>query len=189
MANGNINFIIESSDNKEPLNIQIKLAADQEKSIIQNMARFYAYDLSRFCGRYETQYDWSFPEDGLYEGANYSNFWVDADHYPFIIYVNDELGGFALINKKGYIKGSDWYMAEFFIVAKFQNMGLGTEVAKQLFQAFKGKWEVAQMLSNKPAISFWRKIIKSFTKDNYTETQTDAPKPKPHKMNIFQFES
>ena len=39
--------------------------------VVQNMARFYAYDMSRYCGF--TSSEWNFPKDGLYEAHDFKN--------------------------------------------------------------------------------------------------------------------
>ncbi|HXF90771.1 MAG TPA: hypothetical protein VNJ29_02445 [Candidatus Nitrosotenuis sp.] len=45
--------------------IQLIHATLDDYPTIQNMARFYVYDLSRECGFISE--DWSLPSDGLYE--------------------------------------------------------------------------------------------------------------------------
>lgn len=47
------------------MKVNITPASKKLMPVIQNMARFYAYDLSKSCGFYEL-FDWSVPEDGLY---------------------------------------------------------------------------------------------------------------------------
>jgi predicted acetyltransferase len=68
-------------------------------------------------------FDWSFPANGLYEAFDISKYWKAPDHHPFLIRVNNELAGFALINKVGSIPSIDWNMGEFFIVGKFPGKG------------------------------------------------------------------
>jgi predicted acetyltransferase len=153
--------------------------------VIQNMARFYAYDLSKSCG-HDGLHDWSFPENGLYEAIDFSKYWLPGCQ-PFIIRVNEELAGFALINKKGSSEDVDWNMGEFFIVGKFQGMGLGRRIAVELFEKFPGTWEVMQMLCNTPAIHFWEKIISDYTKGNFTQFKKLFPEPEPHDNLILRF--
>ena len=71
------------------MKIKIIPASKELMPVIQNMARFYAYDLSKSCGFYEL-YDWTFPENGLYEALDVSPYW-EANSYPFLIRVEDEL--------------------------------------------------------------------------------------------------
>lgn len=139
---------------EEDLLVKVSIipATKEQIPVVQNMARFYAYDLSKSCGFYQL-FDWSFPENGLYEARDVSKYW-QSNCYPFIIRVDDELAGFALINKIGSLPDVDWNMGEFFIVGKFQGKGVGRQVAFKLFNEFSGQWEVMQMPPNLPAIKF-----------------------------------
>jgi predicted acetyltransferase len=156
--------------------------------VIQNMARFYAYDLSRACGFYEV-FDWSFPANGLYENPDFSKYWREPNRYPFIIHVDDELAGFALIHKVGSVPEIDWNMGEFFIVGKFQGKGIGRQAAFELFAKFPGRWEVTQMPPNLPAIKFWKKIISEYTQNQFIETVAAIADPKPHINISLQFDA
>ncbi len=169
------------------MNISITTATTQEMPIIQNMARFYAYDISKSCGFYEL-FDWSFPENGLYEGPDVSKYW-EPNCYPFLIRVDDELAGFALINKVGSISDIDWNMGEFFIVGKFQGKGVGKQVAFELFSKFPGQWEVMQMPPNLPAIKFWKKIVAQYSSNQFTETTVTFQNPEPHEGIVLRFKA
>lgn len=167
--------------------IDMIAATIEDYPIIQNMARFYAYELSRYCGITEDIYNWAFPENGLYEGPDVSQYWKETDRHTFIIRIDGELGGFVLINKIGSSPEVDWNVGEFFIVAKFQGKGVGRQVAIKLFEQFQGTWDVMQMPSNKPAISFWKKVILDYTKDNYSESIKRIIEPEPHDMVVLSF--
>ncbi len=52
-------------------NIQIIIATLADYSTIQNLGRFYVYDMSRYCGHLE---GWECPENGLYE-CNDNHLW------------------------------------------------------------------------------------------------------------------
>lgn len=168
------------------MKINITPASKEQMPVIQNMARFYSYDLSKSCGFYEL-YDWSFPENGLYEALDVSQYWQQPNCYPFIIRVDAELAGFALINKTGSLPEVDWNMGEFFIVAKFQGKGIGKQVVFELFNKFPGQWEVMQMPPNLPAIKFWVKVIAEYTQNQFTETSITIQNPEPHDSNVLRF--
>jgi predicted acetyltransferase len=78
-------------------------------------------------------------------------------------------------------------MGEFFIVGKFQGRGVGREVATQLFKRFPGTWEVMQMESNTPAISFWKKVVSDHTAGKFLESKINMPDPKPHENILLKF--
>lgn len=155
--------------------------------VIQNMARFYAYDLSKWCGFYDL-FDWSFPENGLYEAIDLSKYWK-PDHFPFYIKVDDELAGFALIDKNGTTPDVDWNMGQFFIVGKYQGKGIGHQVAVEIFNQFPGVWEVTQMPDNIPAIAFWKKVVAEFTNNKFSEEKKIFKEPKPHENIVLKFKT
>ena len=76
-------------------------ATIEDHPIIQNMARFYVYDMSRYCGRGASVFDWSCPDDGLFECIDLKPYFEAEDRYAFLIKAGDERAGFALINKIG----------------------------------------------------------------------------------------
>lgn len=167
------------------MNITLQEAAQEHLPLIQNMARFYAYDLSKSCGFYEL-FDWSFPESGLYECRDLSGYWK-SDCYPFIIRVDGELAGFVIVDKKGTTADIDWNIVEFFVVGKFQGKGVGRQVALQIFNKFPGTWEVTQMPVNIPAIEFWKKVVNEYTNNNFSSTLKVFPDPTPHENIVLKF--
>jgi predicted acetyltransferase len=134
---------------------------------IQNLARFYVYDLSRTCGFISK--DWAAPNDGLYESFDYKCYFEEKDRHPYLIKVNDELAGFVLIHKEGTCSKTDWNMGEFFILAKFQGKGVGYQTAKEIWKIFPGNWEISVIPENIPALKFWRKSIQTFTNNQFRE--------------------
>ncbi len=170
--------------------IELLPAPIESKLAIKNLARFYVYELSRYKA---DEKDSGFPEDGLYEPFEscfeFEKYWGDPNYFPFIIRVNDELAGFALVNKKGSSKEIDWYLAEFFVVAKFQAMGIGRQIAFQLFNQFKGTWELTQLPANIRATRFWQSVLNEYTHGNFTETKQICPNPTPHEMILHRFQN
>jgi predicted acetyltransferase len=140
-------------------------ASLEDYPIIQNMARFYVYDLSRSCGFISK--DWALPESGLYESFDFKNYFVEDSRRAYLIKVGDELAGFVLLNRVCLDPYSDWNMGEFFILAKFQGIGVGTAIAQTLFTLLSGTWEVSVIPQNTAAISFWKKVISRHTRGDF----------------------
>jgi predicted acetyltransferase len=149
--------------------ISIQRVEYDQKSILRNLLELYKYDFSEFD-----------PEDdinsnGLYEYKYLDHYWTEDGRFPFFIRVNEKLAGFALIRDIGTNDDNQtvYWMAEFFVMKKYRNLKVGQHVAHELFDNFSGFWKVAQMESNKPAQTFWRKTIERYTKGNYTEIRED----------------
>lgn len=170
------------------MKIELIEAPIEFKPVIKNLARFYVYELSKYNG---DNPDAKFPEDGLYVAYDryfhFDNYWIKPGFHPFIIRVNYELAGFVLIDKKGSTPNIDWYMAEFFVVAKFQGKGVGKNIATQIFNRFPGMWEIMQMPENIPAIRFWDKVVKSYTRGDFSKELKIIAEPEPHEMIVLTF--
>lgn len=128
---------------------------------IQNIARFYVYDLSRDCGSISS--DWAIPEDGLYECFDFKNYFEEPSRKAYLIKVYDEIAGFFLLNQTTENSVNTWNMGEFFIIAKFQGQGIANQVVKEIWNMHPGTWEVSVIPNNKSALKFWEIAISEFT--------------------------
>ena len=169
-------------------NIEIIPATIKDYPLIQNMARFYLYDISRSCGFISEECN--IPADGLYEFFDFKSYFEDGSRKAYIINAGDELAGFVLINKVTTDPSADYNMGEFFILAKFQGKNIGGYVANKIWNINKGKWEISVIPENKPAYSFWKKVISKVTSNNYSEEvkQIDYDIHQPKRI-IFSFDT
>jgi predicted acetyltransferase len=162
----------------EPI-ISVISATLTDYPMIQNMARFYVYDLSKECGHISA--DWALPVDGLYESFDFKNYFEDPSRKAYLVKVYDEIAGFVLL----WEASTHWNMGEFFIIAKFQGQGIGERVARHIWDQHPGIWEVSVIPENKKALSFWRKTIPHF-QENTKIVDYDPDQPK---RIIFTFDT
>lgn len=174
------------------LKIDLIPAFMSDYSIIQNLGRFYIYELSRFCGiPYQS---FKCPENGLIEFDDQKKYFMDKNHKAFVIRVDDELAGFVLVDISDVTHKSDYFLSEFFIMAKFQGRGVGKEVAVKLFDYFKGTWALGVIPENTGALAFWRKVVGDYSKGEYQEQSklneklVTAVNPNP-RLIIFSFKA
>lgn len=161
-------------------------ATHEDKNTIQNLGRFYVYEMSRYCGFLPT---WEVPSNGLFECIDLSSYCEKPDRHAFLVKVDDELAGFVLINKVGSTPDVDWNIGEFFIVSKFQGKGVGCYVAEQVFNQFPGIWETSQIPENTAAIKFWNTVVNRYSHGQFEKSLKIVPEPKPHPMIILKFTS
>ena len=162
--------------------IEIISAVHQDLKIIQNLSLFYYYEMSKYT-------KWNLNHEGLFQAIDLSRYGNEQDRHLFLIKVNKELAGFALVNKVGSLPSVDWTLAEFFILGKFQGQNVGRTVAFKLFKRYPGIWEVRQFPENSPAIHFWNKVVDQFTKGAFTREESIIEDPYPHVMIILRFQS
>lgn len=147
---------------------------------IQNMARFYVYDMSRECGLHST--DWACPADGLYESFDFKQYITDKEKKAYLIKVNEELAGFVLLYQTTENQSILWHIGEFFILARFQHRGIGKLIAHQVWLQHPGDWEVTVIPENKRALQFWRKAIGRAVNNHFVE----EIKPKKGRVDLDQ---
>lgn len=164
------------------MEITINRASLEDQNTVQNLGRFYVYEMSRYCGFLK---GWETPENGLFECFDLSRYWKEPNRHPFLIKVDGELAGFVLVNKIGSTPNTDWNVGEFFIISKYQGKGVGRYVAEQIFNQFPGVWETAQIPENTAAIEFWDKFVSRYTQGQYEKALKTIPEPNPHPMMVL----
>lgn len=162
------------------MDIQLQRASIDQKHILRNLLELYNYDFTEFDQEDVNEY-------GLYGYKYLDHYWTDEDRYPFLINVNNKWAGFVLVRRTGVnLDGNNIYsIAEFFIMKKYRNAGVGKKIAIKIFDIFKGEWKVGQIENNIPAINFWRNVISEYTNGNYNEIREDGwDGPKQRFINI-----
>ncbi|WP_271853813.1 GNAT family N-acetyltransferase [Planococcus maritimus] len=140
-----------------------------QKHVLQNLMELYQYDFSEFESA-------DVNENGLYGYKYLDYYWTIPTHLPFLIEVDGNLAGFALVREiasedsscSSYLK-----ICEFFIMKKYRKEGIGKQAAFHIFDLFQGVWEVAELETNLPAQKFWRKTISEYTNNEYVEIKRD----------------
>ncbi len=139
--------------------LAVDIATDAERGIIENLLPLYLHDFSEFAAG--TPHG-ELSADGRFAFAiPLARWWEEDDRVPLLLRCNGNLAGFALLNRQSHIGlDIDWNMAEFFIVRKYRRSGLGTMAAQAILRRFPGRWEVAVMRANTPALPFWERVIR-----------------------------
>jgi predicted acetyltransferase len=150
-----------------PMQIEVISASITDKPLIQQMMELYQYDFSEFENT-------DLNEHGYFGYAYLDYYWVEPDRHPFIVRVKGRLAGFALVNQFTYLPGSQYSIAEFFILRKYRRQGIGKRVAMQILNQFCGRWEIHQTIANIGAQKFWRHVIAAYTNGDFIETVIDA---------------
>jgi predicted acetyltransferase len=148
------------------LNPEIVPATMDDYPTVENMWRFYVYDMWRFCGFNK---GWEDPTSLSFIPDDLTNYFLDEARKAFLINIGNELAGFVFLSKNGRLPDTQWNMSEFFILAKFQGKGIGEKVAHQIWRMYQGLWEVSVIPENKSALVFWRRAVSKFTEDQYLE--------------------
>ena len=145
------------------MKIEVKKATVKQKPLLENLMQLYLYDFSEFE---KTDVD----KNGLFDYDHLNMYWKDSNRFPFIVYVDNKIAGFVLVNLKDpYSKSKYQGISEFCILRKYQKQGIGEKVAWEIFDLFPGKWEIRELKKNEGAQKFWKKVIHRYTNGKYEE--------------------
>ena len=152
---------------------------------IQSVYRDYLDDLNPGTGLFP-----ALGEIGHREPDQIAHWFGDPNTFPLIIVRGSEPVGFARV-LRGVGSASqprvDYRMAEFFVARAKRRLGIGQTAVQLILSRFAGRWEITEYLRNAAAVSFWRRVVASYTRGTYQERIVngevhqvfDSAKPRP----------
>ncbi len=162
------------------MRLELLPATDSDYEVVRNLVPLYVHDISEWTG-------WDCPESGQFGGCDDLPLYWDKPPsdpryrwpggwrgFPFVLRVDDRLAGFALVRRLEDGASPVFEIAEFFVLRKYRRHGIGREAAHGLFDLLQGSWEVRELLDNRPAQEFWRKVISEYTHGSFAETVEPA---------------
>jgi predicted acetyltransferase len=146
------------------MNICLDPARAEERDAIESLLQLYAYDWSELRPL-------EVGANGRFAPYPLDAYWSEEGHHPFLLRVDDNLAGFALVTARSRLTGTRgvFDMAEFFVVRRHRRRGVGMAAAAAAFTALRGPWEVRQRDENPAATAFWRRAIAAYTGGRYQE--------------------
>lgn len=143
----------------------LKEVLESEKSILRNLYSLYLHELSNFTSNLDLG------EDGMFHFEELDSFWEIDGLSPYFIKLNEEIIGFILLVERPFLKKSnDYGINDFFILNQYKGKGLAGQAAKKMFEEKRGQYFIIQVLENKRAVAFWKKIYRELNIEIY-ETQ------------------
>lgn len=146
------------------MKIKVEPISVEQKSVLMQVMELYNYDFSIFSNKDINEY-------GYYGYSRIDDYWNEEGRFPFFIRVDDKIAGLVLVRSCcEYSKLNNPHnIAEFFVMQKYRRRGIGKTAAMQVFDLFRGGWEVAQWAQNVPAQKFWRSVVSDYTNNSYKE--------------------
>ena len=142
--------------------IVVRQASTEDRLPLYRMLELYQHDLSDI-------WDQDLDLHGEY-GYALDRFWREKNCHPFVVTVDGNYAGFALVDTAVKVGSEGYWMDQFFILKKYRRLGTGRVLAQQVLDALPGPWEAGQMLGNSAAQAFWRATIAGYTQNNYSES-------------------
>jgi predicted acetyltransferase len=140
-------------------------ATASDKLALASLLQLYHYDLSEINGA-------DLDAQGCFNHSRIDSFWGQADHQPFLIHVDSQLAGFALVDRQSrlHCPFDGHTVADLFVLRRFRRQGIGRAAATYIFDRLPGRWEVSSCAWNVPGHVFWRGVVDRYTGGRYAET-------------------
>jgi predicted acetyltransferase len=149
------------------MDIDVRQASLEEKSVLRHLLELYNYDFSEFDGA-------DLDAHGFYGYGRLDHYWTEPGRYPFLVRADGKLAGLVLVRTLDTpAVPPTRSIAEFFILKKYRRRGVGRAAARRVFDLFPGRWHVSQIANNHPAQAFWRRVIVAYTHGDYQEIWQD----------------
>lgn len=144
--------------------VVVRRGLPQDRPLLARMLELYQYELSDL---------WLQDLDARGEyGYPLGRYWSRDDCHPFIVTVNGQLAGFALVDAALRVGSSGHWMDQFFVLKKYRRAGVGRAGPVGVRGAARpmGGWPNARQPRR---ASFWRKVIGEYTGGRFVEHELD----------------
>jgi predicted acetyltransferase len=150
------------------MNVTLENISIVQKETLKNLYALYLHDLSLYSDELVPNHE------GLFEFDAFDQIWEKEGICPYLIKADDKLAGFVLLLGSPFLKKVDYCINDFFILNSYRGKGVGKNAARQIFNMCKGQFFIEQLLSNKPAIHFWKKLYVEMGIDFEEETKENT---------------
>ena len=142
------------------LNIKIQKGTKENLKIARNLVHYYIYDMGIPMG-------WDPREDGVFDGCDeMAENWTNEKYHSYLIYNGEIPIGFAVVKELDENE-IEYEIEEFFVLRRYRKKNIGKKIAVKLFESFKGRWQIRILKQNTPAISFWKRVLTTYTNNKY----------------------
>lgn len=131
-------------------------ATVEDKSLLKNLYSFYLHDLSAYNHTLDSN------EEGVFEFDSFHLIWEKDGITPYLMKEGTALLGFFLLLEKPLMTKVDYCVNDFFLYQRYRGKGYAEQIVQMLFNEKKGRYYIAQLVKNKRAVAFWKKIYQQF---------------------------
>jgi predicted acetyltransferase len=164
------------------IDVRVEPAAPVDRTLLANLLELYMHDMSAF-------FPIELGPDGRYGYERLPSYWsAPAANFPFLIRSSGRIAGFALVTR-GSPAGEhpdDLDMSEFFVLRSHRRSSIGQRAACMLWDRLPGQWVVRVAERNTPALAFWEKTVRSYTRGAFRQKEHPG---KTQMFRVFSFPS
>ena len=144
------------------MNIYLEKVKEENKEVLYRLLEYSLYE--------ESANDLNeMNEDAIFEYKYFNSYFTDDDRDAYFIREKEtnKILGFAMVNTYVQVFENGHSIAEFMVIPKYRKNHIGKTVAFELFDRYRGNWEVSPSYNSCSALFFWNKVIKDYTSSNY----------------------
>jgi len=162
--------------------------SEEHRGVIKNLFVFYRYDLMPFIGAGSGGHVNEFGVIGAEGDRNHeesgreNDIWWEKPGvvFAFLIRVDGAPAGFAMVAMPPHVtRGIQYRLCEFFVLSRFRRRGVGKAAANQVFDRFRGTWELGWAPENVPASLFWRSVVSGYTMGRFEDSEVEMGPDEP----------
>ena len=144
-------------------------ASESDRRWIQSVYRDYLDDLAPDTGIFPV-----LGEVGHREPDQIQRWFGDPQRFPLIILKATEPVGFAMVARARTIqswRSREWITGWRSSSSRAPGAGWesGETAVQLILSRFAGRWEITEYLRNAGAVSFWRRVVATYTRGSYQE--------------------
>ena len=144
------------------MNIYLEKVKEENKEVLYRLLEYSLYE--------ESANDLNeMNEEAIFEYKYFNSYFTDDDRDAYFIREKgtNKILGFAMVNSYVQVFENGHSIAEFMVIPKYRKNHIGKKVAFELFDRYRGNWEVSPSYNSCSALFFWNKVVKDYTSSNY----------------------
>lgn len=124
-------------------------AVEDDQALFEHFYGYYIHDLSEFSEELEPD------ASGGFDVSVVATYFKRDEHHAFKIVWKDRIVGFILCSE-AQSPDIDFVIQDAFVLRGHRRGGIGKEILEQLFETCPGRYWLAVLKTNKPALRFWQ---------------------------------
>ena len=140
--------------------INLEKTTLKNKDILYKLLQYALYEGSMYI-------DNNIDNNGDFIYPWFDNYFTDDDRDAYIIKNDNDIVGMVMVNENLKFLDTGKCISEILILPKYRRKHLARDAVYQVFDMYKGPWEVQPMENNKTAYAFWKNTVSDYTNNNY----------------------
>ncbi len=134
--------------------VDLVRATENDQTLIEHLYGYYLHDLSEFSGDLDPS------ATGEFDTSVISTYFERDEQQAFKIMLGRKTIGFIL-GSEAQNPNIDFVIQDAFVLRGHRRRGIGTKILRILFETYPGRYWLAVLKTNEPALGFWQRSLHS----------------------------